>query len=104
MNYARLAQDSCWVHEQNVDYCHSQGTPNCVGWDPLEPGSVKWGYKTSVWSDRFQRGYTPAQAFAAYYDSRKAGKLPAKCAGQKGCWAVVDGKTYPNNPSCVFKG
>jgi hypothetical protein len=23
--------DSCWVHEQNVEYCHNQGAPNCVG-------------------------------------------------------------------------
>ena len=103
--------DNCWVHEQNVDYCHNQGNPNCVGWSPLEPGSQKWGYKTAVFVDRFQKSFTPAEAFASYYESRKAGKLPAKCSGagaeeevKSKCWAMIDAKTYPTNPTCVFKG
>jgi hypothetical protein len=37
--------DSCYVHEQNVNYCSGQGMPNCVGWSPSEPGSKKWGCK-----------------------------------------------------------
>merc|ERR1711957_323092 len=34
--------DSCYVHEQNVNYCSGQGMPNCVGWSPYETGSKKW--------------------------------------------------------------
>jgi hypothetical protein len=81
---------------------------SCVGWCPEEPGSQKWGYKTAVWVARFQKDFTPAEAFASYYESRKAGKLPAKCAaaeeGAGRCWAMIDAKTYPTNPTCVFKG
>merc|ERR1712216_306236 len=81
--------DNCWVHEQNVDYCSGQSNPNCVGWSPAEPGSLKWGYTTAVWVDRFQRSYTPQEAFSTYYDARKAGKLPAYCAADKStCWAM----------------
>jgi hypothetical protein len=25
--------DSCFVHEQNVDYCSGQSLPNCLGWN-----------------------------------------------------------------------
>jgi hypothetical protein len=34
--------DSCFVHEQNVDYCSGQSLPNCLGWNVYNvsvPGS-----------------------------------------------------------------
>ena len=53
--------DSCWVHEQNVNYCSTQSMPNCVGWSPESSGSEKWGYTTKV------QGMTPQQAFSRWY-------------------------------------
>jgi len=94
---------SCWVHEENVDYCSNQGSPNCVGWSPAEPGSKKWGYTTSILSDTLQQQLTPQQAFGMYYDSRKSSRLPGKCADKKTCWAVMDGKPFPTNPSCAYR-
>jgi len=60
--------DSCYVHEQNVNYCSGQGMPNCVGWSPLESGSKKWGYTTAVASPTGE-SLTPQQAFSKYYFS-----------------------------------
>ena len=94
---------SCWVHEENVDYCSNQGSPNCVGWSPAEPGSKKWGYTTSILSETLQQQLTPQQAFGMYYDSRKSSRLPGKCADKKTCWAIMDGLAFPTNPSCAYR-
>ena len=59
--------DSCYVHEQNVDYCSGQSMPNCVGWNPLSPGSKKWGYTTAVSLPNGGRSVTPQQAFGAWW-------------------------------------
>lgn len=82
--------DSCWVHEQNVNYCSSQGSPNCVGWTPFEGGSKKWGYKTSIPYSTGTR-LTPQQAFHKYYFEGADIKLLDKAALQA-------------NPSCIFTG
>lgn len=58
--------DSCYVHEQNVNYCSGQGMPNCVGWSPEEPGSKKWGYTTAVTLPT-GKSVTPQEAFGAWY-------------------------------------
>jgi len=58
--------DGCYVHEQNVNYCEGQGMPNCVGWSPQEPGSVKWGYSTAV-TVPDGRSLTPQQVFLSYF-------------------------------------
>ena len=75
--------DSCFVHEQNVNYCSSQGMPNCVGWSPQESGSRKWHYRTAV------DGLTPQQAFSAWY-FRGAAK------------DVIDAAPLQGNPTCVW--
>eukprot|EP01065_Artemidia_motanka_P015223 TRINITY_DN19098_c0_g1_i1.p1 TRINITY_DN19098_c0_g1~~TRINITY_DN19098_c0_g1_i1.p1 ORF type:complete len:433 (+),score=116.73 TRINITY_DN19098_c0_g1_i1:70-1299(+) len=82
--------DSCWVHEQNVNYCSGQGEPNCVGWDPRESGSERWGYTTAV---RFDGGLlTPQAAFTGYY------------AAPAGSWNVFDSDLLSANPSCPWNG
>jgi hypothetical protein len=83
--------DGCYVHEQNVNYCSSQGMPNCVGWSPLESGSIKWGYSTSV-AVPDGRSLTPQQAFGAWY------------RGDKAAGVAVDGHAFFDNPSCVYLG
>eukprot|EP00039_Didymoeca_costata_P011489 m.161580 g.161580 ORF g.161580 m.161580 type:complete len:432 (+) comp15189_c0_seq8:18-1313(+) len=76
---------SCWVHEQNVNYCSNQGTPNCVGWSPLESGSMKWGYTTKV------NGMTPQEAFSAYYFNNTH-------------HSMIDDEDQQQNPTCIFTG
>ena len=85
-----LYVDSCYVHEQNVNYCSGQGMPNCVGWSPLESGSKKWGYTTAVTAVD-GRSLTPQQAFSAFY-----------LAGEDR--ATVDALRFPDNPTCHFLG
>eukprot|EP00052_Salpingoeca_macrocollata_P010929 m.84387 g.84387 ORF g.84387 m.84387 type:complete len:428 (-) comp17792_c0_seq1:117-1400(-) len=84
--------DSCYVHEQNVDYCYTQSVPNCVGWMPLCPGSLKWHYHTQV-NVTGSGALTPQQAFGDYYLRRS----PAHRV-------VVDMLAFPLNPSCPFHG
>jgi hypothetical protein len=76
--------DSCYVHEQNVDYCSNQGMPNCVGWSPLSPGSKKWGYTTAV------SGRTPQQAFGAWWKGETV--------------VAIDDHKFWDNPTCVYLG
>lgn len=84
--------DSCYVHEQNVNYCSSQGMPNCVGWSPLESGSKKWGYSTAVSSPTGET-LTPQQAFSKYYFSNgKADPL------------MIDPLALQANQHCVYLG
>merc|ERR1712137_542 len=87
--------DSCWVHEQNVNYCSGQGQPNCVGYSPLESGSLKWNYTTSVQFGGLS--YTPQRAFSEYYDSRKASTAKAN-------WTIIDETVFSKNPSCPWPG
>uniref|UniRef100_A0A7R9ZVG7 Uncharacterized protein n=1 Tax=Pyrodinium bahamense TaxID=73915 RepID=A0A7R9ZVG7_9DINO len=82
--------DSCWVHEQNVNYCSGQSTPNCVGWTPAESGSKKWGYAISV-PDSAGNRITPQQAFYRYYFDGADVKL-------------LDSTALQANPSCIFTG
>ena len=76
--------DSCYVHEQNVDYCSNQGMPNCVGWSPQSPGSKKWGYTTAV------SGRTPQQAFGAWWKGEAV--------------VLIDDHKFFDNPTCVYLG
>jgi hypothetical protein len=76
--------DSCYVHEQNVDYCSGQGMPNCVGWSPLSHGSKKWGYTTAV------GGRTPQQAFGAWWKGEAV--------------VAIDDHNFFDNPTCVYLG
>lgn len=95
--------DSCWAHEQNVDYCSNQASPNCVGWTPASPGSRKWKYSTSVWSPTFKCAFTPQQAFSSYYMSprgRRANGSTIPTADDD--WALVDGTAFPANPTCPY--
>jgi len=80
--------DSCYVHEQNLNYCSGQSMPNCVGWSPLESGSQKWGYRTSV-SGADGAQLTPQQAFSRWYFG-------------KGDTVTVDALRFPANPSCTY--
>merc|ERR1712115_773384 len=82
--------DSCWVHEQNVNYCSGQSTPNCVGWSPLSTGSKKWGYTTAVEMSN-NKSFTPQQAFSHFF---KGG----------GINAFIDAVEFPQNPTCIWKG
>ena len=84
--------DSCYVHEQNVNYCSGQGMPNCVGWSPLESGSKKWGYTTAVASPTGE-SLTPQQAFSKFYFSRgKENPL------------MIDPLALQANKHCVYLG
>merc|ERR1711957_415690 len=83
--------DSCYVHEQNVNYCSNQGMPNCVGWSPLETGSKKWGYNTTV-KVGDGRSLTPQQAFGAYY------------RGDRVAAVAVDEHSFFDNPGCFYLG
>jgi len=83
--------DSCYVHEQNVNYCSNQGMPNCVGWSPLETGSKKWGYNTTV-KVGDGRSLTPQQAFGAYY------------RGDRVAAVAVDENSFFDNPGCFYLG
>jgi hypothetical protein len=76
--------DSCYVHEQNVNYCSNQGMPNCVGWSPLSSGSKKWGYTTAV------SGRTPQQAFGAWWKGETV--------------VAIDDHKFFDNPTCVYLG
>jgi hypothetical protein len=76
--------DSCYVHEQNVNYCSNQGMPNCVGWSPQSSGSKKWGYKTAV------AGKTPQQAFGAWWKGETV--------------VAIDDHKFFDNPTCVYLG
>ena len=75
--------DACYVHEQNVNYCSTQGVPNCVGWTPSSSGSRKWGYATAV------DGLTPQEAFSAWYFYGSAR-------------SVIDTAPLQGNPTCVY--
>lgn len=69
--------------------------PNCVGWSPLETGSKKWGYTTSVVAaDGSGIRLTPQQAFGAWYNNR----------GNNSNGVLVDKEIFPNNPSCKYLG
>lgn len=83
--------DGCYVHEQNVNYCEGQGMPNCVGWSPQEPGSVKWGYSTAITLPD-GRSLTPQQAFGAYY------------RGDRAAAVAIDQHDFLNNPTCHYLG
>ena len=83
--------DGCYVHEQNVNYCSSQGMPNCVGWSPLEPGSIKWGYTTAI-TVPDGRSLTPQQAFGAFYRGDRAASV------------AIDKSAFFNNPHCIYLG
>ena len=78
--------DGCYVHEQNVNYCSTQSIPNCVGWSPLESGSQKWGYSTSLAS------LTPQMAFGQYY------------RGDHSQAVLIDQHNMLDNPSCIYLG
>ena len=80
--------DSCYVHEQNVNYCSGQGMPNCVGWTPSESGSVKWGYRTAI------RNFTPQQAFSEFYFSHGNSKNSV----------LIDENEVQENKNCVYEG
>jgi len=82
--------DSCYVHEQNVDYCSGQGMPNCVGWTPKSPGSEKWGYTTAVALPNGGRSVTPQQAFGAWWKGETI--------------VAVDQHPFFDNPTCVYLG
>lgn len=82
--------DSCYVHEQNVNYCSTQGIPNCVGWTPASSGDKKWGYTTAVTATD-GTSLTPQQAFSAYY-------FHGKYRG------IIDNTTVQSNPSCIYLG
>ena len=82
--------DSCYVHEQNVDYCSGQSMPNCVGWNPLSPGSKKWGYTTAVSLPDGGRSVTPQQAFGAWWKGEII--------------VAIDNHTFFDNPSCIYRG
>ena len=84
--------DSCYVHEQNVNYCSGQGMPNCVGWSPLESGSKKWGYTTAVASPTGE-SLTPQQAFSKFYFSK--GKEDP---------LMIDPLALQANKHCVYLG
>ena len=79
--------DSCYVHEQNVNYCSTQSIPNCVGWSPKSSGSKKWGYTTQV--DK----RTPQQAFGDWYFARGSGAN-----------VTIDAAGLQMNPSCLYQG
>jgi len=83
--------DSCYVHEQNVNYCSSQGLPNCVGYTPYETGSKKWGYTTELGTPSGALGMTPQQAFNEWY-------LTATTV------QAIDSYTFFDNPSCHYLG
>ena len=80
--------DSCYVHEQNVNYCSAQSMPNCVGWSPLESGSIKWDYTTAIES------LTPQEAFSKYYFSQ----------GLSSQSVLIDSEEVQKNPTCIYKG
>eukprot|EP00040_Diaphanoeca_grandis_P017723 m.92926 g.92926 ORF g.92926 m.92926 type:complete len:430 (-) comp26585_c1_seq1:267-1556(-) len=82
--------DSCFVHEQNVNYCSNQGIPNCVGWTPAESGAMKWGYTTAV-KDASGQQFTPQQAFSQYYFKHTNNGL-------------IDSDLLQQNPTCIFTG
>ena len=89
--------DSCYVHEQNVNYCSDQNQwPNCVGWSPQESGSKKWGYKTSV------QGMTPQQAFTEYYFGEFDGD--ESTVGGRRSTVLIDAARLQANPACVYTG
>jgi hypothetical protein len=84
--------DSCYVHEQNVDYCSNQRrAPNCVGWTPASQASKRWGYHTAVTPADGGAALTPQQAFSEYYFKQQHSVL-------------IDQIRFPNNPSCQYRG
>ena len=84
--------DSCYVHEQNVNYCSAQGMPNCVGWTPAESGSKKWGYSTAVTTPEGKQ-LTPQQAFGKFYFRKSDDDA-----------VLIDSTILQQNPTCIWKG
>ena len=85
--------DSCYVHEQNVNYCSGQSMPNCVGWSPLESGSQKWGYTTAITTPT-GKSLTPQQAFSRFYFSEGSGVDAV----------LIDTTALQANTHCVYQG
>ena len=108
--------DNCYVHEQNINQCSGQWVPNCVGWSPLESGSIKWGYLlvqygiaryicihlrwcfTQAVRSRYKtavvladgRSMTPQEAFGAWYHGQHI--------------VAFDKTRFFDNPSCHYLG
>ena len=85
--------DSCYVHEQNVNYCSDQNWgPNCVGWSPLESGSLKWGYSTAI------QHLPPQEAFSMYYFSK------GSIEDEDEKYLFIDDEMLQKNPTCIYQG
>jgi O-palmitoleoyl-L-serine hydrolase len=99
--------DSCYVHEQNVNYCSAQRMPNCVGWSPLESGSKKWNYTTAI-QLKNDRSLTPQQAFSKYYFStRMNNSISLSMLNnllKDDTNILIDSTTLQNNSHCVYNG
>jgi hypothetical protein len=95
--------DSCYVHEQNVDYCSGQSVPNCVGWSPKTAGSLKWNYTISVPSPSSANSgtVTPQQAFSAWYKLQTGEQRYDK---DNMSYFAFDPNLYITNPTCVWTG
>lgn len=117
--------DSCFVHEQNVDYCSGQSLPNCPGWHtynvtvpglahPVTMDEAFYMWHTTV-IDRW------AEVVSARAAHRSSTVLPAIMIGdtnlrlasgknkpssiwkpELGIIQVIDSLEYPQNPSCPF--
>ena len=95
---------SCFVHEQNVDYCSSQSLPNCRGFIEYTV-ALPDGSRINM-AEGFQRWHS---AVTERYDEIIAERKSAIQNGKfsqhteaLGVNQVIDSAIYPANPSCPF--
>lgn len=94
---------SCFVHEQNVDYCSGQSLPNCRGFIEYTV-ALPDGSRINM-AEGFQRWHS---AVTDNYDEIiterrnmiRMGKSATR--GISGTNQVIDSSVYPDNPSCPF--
>lgn len=114
--------DSCFVHEQNVDYCSTQPLPNCIGYNIY---TVNVGMVNMTMNDAFFQWHSAVVAnWDAVMEARAAhrGELMSSTtsngnkeedvstlprtridlASSVPSLYVIDATQWPNNPSCPF--
>jgi O-palmitoleoyl-L-serine hydrolase len=96
---------SCFVHEQNVDYCSSQALPNCRGFIEYTV-EVSNGSRINM-AEGFHQWHTAIQN---QYDDIVKIRRDIIQNGNKDMYStsywkqyqVLDSSIYPANPSCPF--
>jgi hypothetical protein len=94
---------SCFVHEQNVDYCSGQSLPNCRGFIEYTV-ALPDGSRINM-AEGFQRWHSAVNDnYDEIINERRNMIRMGKSATRRisGTNQVIDSSVYPDNPSCPF--